>query len=49
MTTWYEEKASFHNKQWEAALDSGKDKAAKYHMQEFINYKEMSDNEKTAS
>ncbi len=37
----YEDKAAFHHKQWQAALDDNKEKAAKYHMQEYINYQEM--------
>ena len=38
---WYKDKKDFHNKQWELEQDSGKEKAAAFHMQEFINYSEM--------
>lgn len=38
---WYKEKMEFHKLQWELAHDGGKDKAAAYHKQEFLNYQEM--------
>jgi len=41
MQTYYKTKADFHHKQWEAAVDSGKEKAAKHHMTEYINYSEL--------
>ena len=41
MKEFYKRKADFHHKQWEAAQDLNKEKAAKYHMQEYINYQEM--------
>jgi hypothetical protein len=44
MTSWYEEKMNFHHKQWATAQESGKQKAAEFHMREYLNYKEMADN-----
>ena len=41
MQAYYKEKAEFHHKQWNAAVDSGKEKAAKHHMTEYINYAEL--------
>ena len=41
MKAYYKEKADFHHKQWNAAVDSGKTKAASYHMIEYLNYAEM--------
>jgi len=41
MKAYYKDKAEFHHKQWEAAVDSNKEKAAKFHMTEYINYAEM--------
>ena len=41
MTTWYEEKMNFHHKQWAVAQETGKQKAADFHMGEYLNYKEM--------
>jgi len=43
MTNWYESKMAFHYKQWETAQNSGKEHAAKFHMQEYLNYKDMFD------
>lgn len=39
MKKFYQDKADFHHKQWEIA--TGKDKAAAFHMQEYMNYLEM--------
>lgn len=41
MNQWYQAKADFHHKQWQAATDAGKEKAAAFHMQEYINYSEL--------
>ena len=41
MAKFHEDKIAFHHKQWEVAIEAGKDKAAKYHMQEYLNYQEM--------
>ena len=41
MEHWYKEKRDSHHKQWEVAQDLNKEKAAAYHMQEFINYSEL--------
>jgi len=37
----YKRKAEFHHAQWQQAVEEGKDKAAKKHMDEYINYNEM--------
>lgn len=37
----YQGKADTHHKQWEVAIEAGKEKAAKYHMQEYMNYMEL--------
>ncbi len=41
MKTFYKKKADFHHEQWNAAVDSGRTKAASYHMIEYLNYAEM--------
>ncbi len=41
MRTFYKKKADFHHEQWNAAVDSGRTKAASYHMIEYLNYAEM--------
>ena len=41
MQEYYKEKAEFHHKQWDAAVNEGKEKAAKHHMTEYINYAEL--------
>ena len=41
MKSYYEKKAAFHHQQWELAFEAGKDKAAAYHMQEYLNYEKM--------
>lgn len=41
MRAYYKTKADFHHKQWEAAVDGGKEKAAAHHMTEYINYAEL--------
>lgn len=41
MNAYYEQKKEFHHKQWSAAQDAGKDKAAAFHMQEYLNYETM--------
>jgi len=38
---WYKEKKEFHYKQWEIAVEAGKENAIKHHMQEYLNYQEM--------
>jgi len=43
MTNWYEEKMNFHYRQWELSKDTKKEKAAEFHMQEYLNYKDMYD------
>jgi hypothetical protein len=43
MKLWYEEKRDFHHKQWAAAMEAGKEKAAAFHMQEYLNYQAMSE------
>ncbi len=40
---WYEQKKEFHHKQWSAAQEAGKTKAAEFHMQEYLNYQAMSE------
>ena len=42
MSNWATNKANFHHKEWELAQDAGKDKAAAYHQQEYLNYLELS-------
>ena len=44
MSDYYKKKRDFHREQWEVAQDLDKEKAAAYHMQEFINYSEAYDN-----
>ena len=41
MKEYYKKKSDFHFKQWNMAKDEGKEKAASYHMTEYINYAEM--------
>ncbi len=36
--SFYQEKADFHFKQYQIAIDSGKEKAAAKHQQEYLNY-----------
>jgi hypothetical protein len=43
MTDWYKSKMESAHKQWEVACESGKDKAAKHHMDNYLNYKSMLD------
>jgi len=38
---WYKDKRDFHHKEWNIAQDTGKERAAKFHMNEYINYSEM--------
>lgn len=38
---WYQEKAKFHYKQWEVAINENKTKAAEKHMTEHLNYMEL--------
>lgn len=42
MSNWHKEKADFYYKQWEVAIEAGKEKAADKAMTEYLNYKEMS-------
>lgn len=39
--SFYEKKAEFHHKEWELAHNLGKDKAAEFHMQEYLNYQKL--------
>jgi len=41
MREYYKKKAEFHHKQWSAAVDTNKEKAAAHHMTEYINYSEL--------
>ena len=41
MTHYYEDKMNNSHKQWQVALDEGKPIAAKKHMADYLNYKEM--------
>lgn len=43
MSNFYKNKMEFHYKQWEISQESNKEKAAAFHMQEYLNYKEMDD------
>ena len=43
MMEWYKNKKEFHYKQWELSQDSNKEKAAAFHMNEYINYSELYD------
>ena len=38
---WYEQKAEFHHKQWMIAVEADKEKAIKFHQQEYLNYQAM--------
>ena len=49
MRTFYKKKADFHHEQWNAAVDSGRTKAASYHMIEYLNYAEMLRNAESRS
>ena len=42
MKEWYKQQAKSHFKKYEKALDAGDNKAADYHMKEFLNYDKMS-------
>jgi hypothetical protein len=42
MNNWYQNKADFHFKEYQLAVDANKEKAAKHHMTEYLNYKELS-------
>ena len=33
----------FHHQQWELSFESNKEKSAAFHMQEYLNYKDMFD------
>ena len=39
--SFYQDKADYHHKQWQAATDANKEKASAFHMQEYLNYSEM--------
>jgi len=41
MNEFYQGKSDFHHKQWELATDANKEKAAKFHQQEYLNYQEL--------
>lgn len=41
MSNYYQTKSDLHHKQWEAAINSGKEIAANYHMQEYLNYQAL--------
>ena len=41
MQAYYKEKAEFHHKQWDSAVNEGKTKAAAHHMTEHLNYAEL--------
>lgn len=43
MKDYYKRKADFHHEQWQKAFNDNKEKAASYHMQEYINYQERYD------
>ena len=43
MNNFYKNKMEFHFKQWNLAQDTNKQKAIDFHMQEYLNYKEMYD------
>ena len=43
MSNYYAKKAEFHYAEWQIAIDTNKEKAAAYHMREYINYREMCD------
>ena len=44
---WYEDKRAFHLEQWEKAKENNEPTAAKYHMNEYVNYSEMCNQEVT--
>ena len=37
----YKDKMEFHFKEYQLSVDSNKEKAAKHHMTEYLNYQEM--------
>jgi hypothetical protein len=41
MNNFYTDKIAFHQKQYQAAFEDNKDKAAAHHKRELENYKEM--------
>jgi hypothetical protein len=41
MENFYTDKIAFHQKQYQAAFEDNKDKAAAHHKKELENYKEM--------
>ena len=41
MIEYYKRKSDFHFEQYQIAFDSGKEKAAAFHQQEYLNYQEM--------
>ena len=43
MKNYYNNKMKFHFTQWELAQEAAKQKAIDFHMQEYLNYKEMYD------
>ena len=41
MDTWYKGKMNFHHKEMELAKAADKSKAAEYHLNEYLNYKQL--------
>jgi len=41
MKNFYKEKMEFHFKEYQISLELNKEKAAAFHMQEYLNYEQM--------